>query len=188
MEDLEETIHIIVERIKKLNEFIALSLRRSNISKELIDITIKTIKVRDLLMEAYAQMENELENSEDEFDEIMSQMRKKQYLIMQYLIKEKQRKLKEAEEEKRRTQLILSCSKAIKCNSAVKTAPQSAVKMLGHNLARINLNQGSAITPKMKISEYKNSPMTKKKIHPIPIIFVEFNVEITQQQFNTIPK
>lgn len=192
MEDIEEQIQNTEITISKLNAFIALSLRRTKLSKELEQLTLDSIKVRDLMTEAHELMQREFNALEDDYKEVMSQMRKKQIRIMDYIIKEKQRKIKEAEEEDKKVQLILSCGKSnTKLNSAMKannTASKSAINKLGVNLAKLNLNHVLSGTPKIKISEYKDSPMVKKRINPVLFQFEEFDVTITQQQFDTIPK
>lgn len=184
MEDIEDNIQNIERKIKKLNDFIALSLRRNKISKELEHLTAEVIKVRDIMTDAHEFMQKELENYDNDFEKVMSQMRRKQMLVMQYTIKEKERKLQEAKEEEDKIKIILSCSKP-KMNSALKV-PNSTAKLLGHNLSKLNLAQG--LTPKMKISEYRESPLVKKKIIPISFQFEEFDIKISQQQFDTIPK
>lgn len=192
MDDIEENIQNVEIKIEKLNNFIALSLRRNKISKELEQLTSEVIKVRDVLTEAHEQMQTEFNSLKSDYDEVMTQMRRKQILVMDYLIKEKQKCIKAAEEDQKKVEKVLSCSKVpLVCGSARKNnsaAPKSAVKFLGANFAEIRLNQTTACTPKIKISEYKNSPMVKKKVIPIAFQFVEFDVTITQMQFNTIPK
>ncbi|KAM7360790.1 uncharacterized protein ACRADG_007760 isoform 2-T2 [Cochliomyia hominivorax] len=187
MEDLEENIQNIEIKISRLNNFIALCLRRNKLSKELEQITLDAIKVRDLMTEAHELMQKDFQSLLEEFDEVMSQMRKKQILVMGYVIKEKQRKINEVEEEEKKVQLILSSGKS---NTKLKssTAPKSAIKKLGVNLAKLNLNHALSVTPKIKISEYKESPMVKKRINPLVFQFQEFDITITQQQFDTIPK
>lgn len=192
MEAIEENIQNVELKIAKLNNFIALSLRRNKISKELEQLISEIIKVRDILTEAHEQMQKEFNYLECDCEEVMSQMRKKQMLVMDYLIKSKQKKIKAAEEQQKKVDMVLSCSKVpLKAGSARKnygTVPQSAVKLLGPNLAELKLNQGMSFTPKIKINEYKNSPLVKRKINPVPFQFVEFDVTVTQKQFDTIPK
>ena len=192
MEAVEENIQNVELKIAKLNNFIALSLRRNKISKELEQLVSEIIKVRDILTEAHEQMQNEFNSLECDCEEVMSQMRKKQMLVMDYLIKAKQNKINAAEEEQKKVNMVLSCGKApLKAGSALKncgTVPQSAVKLLGVNLAELKLNQGIPFTPKIKINEYKNSPLVKRKVNPVQFQFVEFDVTVTQNQFDTIPK
>lgn len=182
MEEIEEFIKTTEMKISKLNDFIALSLRRNSISKDLEELAEEVIKVRDLLTEAHKLMQQELDNSKDEYEAIMSQMRKKQLIIIGYIISEKKRKLKEEEDEKN---LILSCGKLNLYNS--KT-PRSTAKKFPQSLNMLKTHHSSHVTPKIKITEYKESPLVKKKVNNIPFQFEEFDIIITQQQFNKIPK
>ncbi|XP_061389363.1 spindle and kinetochore-associated protein 1-like [Musca vetustissima] len=179
----EEFFEQIQSKINRLNDFIALSLRRKKISNELKQIIDKSIKIKDALVLAHQALQEELKKVEDDYESVMSDMRRKQMIIMDYVIKEKQRKLKAAEEEQKKVQLLLSCGKSAPGGSAVKS---SAVKRLGGDLASLHLNP--AITPRLKMSDYKNLPLVKKKIAPIPIFFAEFDVHISPQQFDKIPK
>ncbi|KAI8130474.1 hypothetical protein FF38_11916 [Lucilia cuprina] len=187
MEDIEEQIKLIEVKISKLNNFIALSLRREKVSKELEKLVSDAIIVRDLMTKSHELLQKEFNTLENDYNEVMSEMRKKQMLVMNYVIKEKKRKIKESEEEEKKVQLILSGAKssgsAIKANS---TAPKSAVKKIDL-LAKLNPSQTLSATPKIKINDYKQSPMIKKKVNPI-FQFEEFDVTITQQQFDKIPK
>ncbi|XP_073817643.1 uncharacterized protein [Musca autumnalis] len=186
IESLEEFAQQTQQKINRLNDFIALSLRRKNISKELKEIVLKSIQVKDTLIIAHNAMLEEMQKVEEDYENVMSEMRRKQMVIMNFVIKEKERKLKEAEDEQKKVQqLLLSCGKN-KCPSAVKaSASKIAVSTLTASVNRMHLNHA---TPRLKISEYKNSPLVKKKVAPIPIFFAEFDAQITQQQFDKIPK
>ncbi|XP_013108833.1 uncharacterized protein LOC106088080 [Stomoxys calcitrans] len=190
MEDIGDFFNINERKIARLNDFIALSLRRKNISKELQGLADQATVIRDQLVVAHESMLTEMNKLEDDFTMVMSEMRKKQILIMQFIIEEKERKIKEAEEEDKKVQLLLSCgkSKGATGSAIKKSASKSAVKLLGSNLARLNLNHHGSITPKIKIKDYKQSPLVQKKISPIPIQFEEFDVQIAQKDFDKIPK
>ncbi|XP_075162733.1 uncharacterized protein LOC142235361 [Haematobia irritans] len=186
MEDIDEVLKSTQRKIDLLNDFIALSLRRKTVSKEIREIADRAIEVKDQLIAAHFTMQEEYDKVKEDFATVMSEMRKRQILIMDFLIKEEERKVKQSEEEQKKVQLLLSCGKANNYgSSAVKaSASKSAMKMLGSNMARLNIS----VTPRIKISEYKDSPLIKKKVMPIPIQFTEFDVQISQQQFEKIPK
>uniref|UniRef100_A0A1I8MGB2 SKA complex subunit 1 n=1 Tax=Musca domestica TaxID=7370 RepID=A0A1I8MGB2_MUSDO len=188
IETLEEFVQQTQRKIDRLNDFIALSLRQKNITKELRQIIDKAANIKDTLILAHQSMQEEMKKVQEDCENVMSEMRKKQIVIMDYVIKEKQRKLKEAEEEQKKVQLLLSCGKSVKSVVGGSAVKSSAVKRLGTDMASLNLNHVGGITPRLKISDYKNSPLVKKKIAPIPILFAEFDVHITQQQFDKIPK
>lgn len=188
IETLEEFVQQTQRKIDRLNDFIALSLRQKNITKELRQIIDKAANIKDTLILAHQSMQEEMKKVQEDCENVMSEMRRKQIVIMDYIIKEKQRKLKEAEEEQKKVQLLLSCGKSVKSVVGGSAFKSSAVKRLGTDMASLNLNHVGGITPRLKISDYKNSPLVKKKIAPIPILFAEFDVHITQQQFDKIPK
>lgn len=188
MEDIEDFLSETQRKINRLNDFIVLSLRRKQRSRELCVLTEKAIAVKDHMISAHRIMQEETNQLEEDYENVMTEMRRKQMLVMQFIIREKQRKIKEDQEEERKVQLVLSCTKN-RPGSAVKTttasATKSTMKLLGSHLAHLNLG---GITPRLKISDYKDSPLAKKKIIPIPIQFAEFDVQITQTQFDKIPK
>uniref|UniRef100_A0A1A9UJZ8 SKA complex subunit 1 n=1 Tax=Glossina austeni TaxID=7395 RepID=A0A1A9UJZ8_GLOAU len=190
MEKIYEDLNTIETKINKLNDFISLSLKRDKISNELKRLLQQANKVSSLMSHGHKVMQKELNNVQADCDDAMKRMRDHQTEMMDFIIEEKKRRLqKDPDTDIRKLkshQLNVRKGKPLRDrDSDIDGATNSDIKLLGSSLLRLQLNQG---TPKIRISDYKESPLVKRKLNNAAIQFLDFDVKITKQQFQSIPK
>ncbi|XP_011205224.2 spindle and kinetochore-associated protein 1 [Bactrocera dorsalis] len=179
---MEEFKSAINEKILLIENFIALSLRREkvhNVSSKLIKETKELQKLMDQVRKA---IKEDINKVDEQHGRLIIRMQRQQGAILEYVLAERRRKFEEAQ---RREHEVLA---AFNASNAPRTAEKKPISALEKGLDNLNLYT-NAITPKLTLSSYKESPLVKQRnINPIPFTFLDFEYRITPEQFEAIPK
>uniref|UniRef100_A0A1A9WU84 SKA complex subunit 1 n=1 Tax=Glossina brevipalpis TaxID=37001 RepID=A0A1A9WU84_9MUSC len=189
MEKIYEDLSSIEAKINKLNDFISLSLKRDKISNDLKKLLQQANKVSSLMTTGHQVMQKELNNVQADCDDAMKRMRDHQSDMMDFIIEEKKRELQQDTADTdfrnlRSHRLNVKHGKPVR-DREIDGATNSDIKLLGSSLLRLQLNQG---TPKIRISDYKNSKLVQRKLNNSAIEFSDFDVKVTKLHFQSIPK
>ncbi|XP_067617721.1 spindle and kinetochore-associated protein 1-like [Eurosta solidaginis] len=177
---MEEITSAIEEKITLIENFISLSLRREKVH-DVAATLLREAKHLQTLMDKVQKAVKDLNNLEEDHGNILIRIQRQQTQILEHVLTERRRKIGEAERRKNEVKVAFNIS------NLPKTEEKLPLTALEKGFNRLNFK--NALTPKLTLSSYKESPLVKQRpLYPVPFTFVDFEYHITIEKFESIPK
>lgn len=172
MEEIFQETDKIFDKMKLIESYISLHLRREKIEPEIRELAKQTEEVKSLILQCNQVMKSEYATALKEHKIIMEKMQAQQLQVLDYLI------------EKRKAE-VQNSSNGNEPSESRTLSSSSSTDIPGD---KKNLPAHKSNT-KMYLEEYSRSPFVRKsRPVPVPFQFIDFECEITQEMFETIPK
>lgn len=181
MEGILKESEQIYDKIKLIESFISLHLRRDKIEPQILQLVNKTEEVKSLIQQCNQVMKSEYAAAMKEHKLIMDKMQSQQLQVLDLLIEKRK-----VENENRANG---NYDRSRGCYPSVGRPAISVTDTNKKSQLLVKSAEKASEGNKMYLDEYLQSPFVRKtKPLLVPFQFMDFEAEITNQMFESIPK